>query len=254
MNISRSSERECHTRCLFIAIGVLFVCLPIVAPCAAQEVEGSGKRGAAVFSPADYMEVSAPITNGIAANAYGFYLGNIRATVALLEVPLSAQKHFKLTPSYLSISVPPSGLSLLTGEPDATSYHENQVRLTGTFVGTVHGFTMSDGNMYVRRFTPIGDVNRYRNKLFIARPLAVGGYRLIPFIFDEVYHDFAPGRWLRRNWFVAAVDMPINRYLTFQPSYIRQDDQFLRSIQFLGIGLIVKTGQLFHRAQEGSDD
>ena len=66
-----------------------------------------------------------------------------------------------------------------------------------------------------------------------------------PFVFEEVYHDFVPGKWLRRNWVVAAMDMPINRHLTFQPSYIRQDDQYLRSVNFLGLALIIRTNPLF---------
>jgi hypothetical protein len=235
-------------------IAFFFACLWVLLPCAAQEVEGNGKSGSAVFSPADYIELTTPLTNRIAVNTYGFYLGNVRGSIALLEVPLSVQKHFTLTPSYLFINVPPSGLSFLTGQPASASYHENQFRLAGTFVTTVHHFTISDRNMYVRRFTPTGEVNRYRNKVYLAHLLSFGSYQVTPFVFNEVYHDFLPGKWLRRNWLVAAIDMPINRHLTFQPSYIRQDDQFLRSVNFLGIGLIIKTGKLFHQVPEDSDN
>jgi hypothetical protein len=237
---------------MFRMLAFSFGWLWMLWPVAAQEVEGGGKSGTALFSPADYLELSTPLTNRIAVNTYGFYLGNLRASVALVEVPLSVQKHFSLTPSYLYINVPTSGLSLLTGEPASAAYHENQFRLAGTFATTVHHFTISDRNMYVRRFTATGDVNRYRNKIYLARPLSFGSYKVTPFVFDEVYHDFLPGKWLRRNWAVVAVDMPINRHLTFQPSYIRQDDQFLRSVNFLGVGLIIKTDKLFGQAREDS--
>jgi hypothetical protein len=83
-----------------------------------------------------------------------------------------------------------------------------------------------------------------------SHPLSLGSYKVNPFVFEEVYHDFVPGPWLRRNWVVAAVDMPINRHLTFQPSYIRQDDQYLRSVNFLGMALIIRTSPLF----EGRSD
>jgi hypothetical protein len=43
---------------------------------------------------------------------------------------------------------------------------------------------------------------------FIPYPTAVS-----PFVFDEIYHDFASGNWLRRNWVVAGVDLPASRYL-----------------------------------------
>lgn len=227
-------------------------CLWILSPCAAQEVEGTGKGGSAVFSPADYLQVTTPLTDRVAVNNYGFYLGNIRAGIALLEVPVKVQKHLIITPSYLFVDVSPGGFTLLTGTPATQSYQESQFRLAGTLVTTFHGFTVSDRNMYVRRFTPTGDVNRYRNRIYISHPLSLGSYKVTPFFFDEVYHDFLPENWLRRNWIVAAVDMPINRYLTFQPSYIRQDDQFLRSVNFLGVALIIKTGKLFHHESAAS--
>lgn len=106
--------------------------------------------------------------------------------------------------------------------------------------------------MYVRRFTPTGNVNRYRNKIYLSHSLSFGSYKVYPFFFDEVYHDFLPEKWLRRNWVVVAMDMPINRHLTFQPSYIRQNDQFLRSLNFLGIGLIIKTDKLFQHGKTES--
>src|SRR5437879_3242869 len=119
----------------------LFVgCLGMALSCGAQEVEGSGKSGHALFSPANYIELTTPLTNRIAVNSYGFYLGNVRGSIALLEVPVTLQKHFMLTPSYLFVNVPPSGLSQLTGEPASRSYHENQFRLAGTFVTSVHNF------------------------------------------------------------------------------------------------------------------
>jgi Protein of unknown function (DUF2490) len=231
-------------------IGILWIALP----CAAQEVEGSGKPGSAIFSNADYLELSTPLTNRVGINTYGFYLGNVRVGIALIEVPVSVQKHFTVTPSYLFVNVPPSGFTLLTGQSLASSYQESQFRLAGTLFTTFHHFTLSERNMYVRRFTPTGDVNRYRNKIYISHPLALGSYKVSPFIFDEVYHDFLPQKWLRRNWIVGGVDMPINRYLTFQPSYIRQDDLFLRSINFLGVGLIIKTDKLFGRARSSAED
>jgi hypothetical protein len=217
-------------------------------------VEGAGKGGSAVFSNADYFELSTPLTNRVGINTYGFYLGNVRIGIALIEVPVSIQKHFIVTPSYLFVNVPPSGFTLLTGQPAASSYEEHQFRLAGTFITTFRGFTISERNMYVRRFTPAGDVNRYRNRIYVSRQVSLGSYKVSPFIFDEVYHDFLPQKWLRRNWIVAGVDMPINRYLTFQPSYIRQDDLFLRSVNFLGVGLTIKTDKLFGRAKPSGND
>jgi hypothetical protein len=208
-------------------------------------VEENGKSSGAIFSPADYIQLITPVTRRVTISTYGLYAGNAHAGLALLEVPITVQKHFVVTPSYEFVNVPPVGFSLLTGRTPDQSYHENQFRIAGTALTSWHGFALSDRNMYVRRFTPTSEINRYRNRVYAGHPVSFGSYRVNPFVFEEVYHDFAPGKWLRRNWAVAAVDIPINRYLTFQPSYIRQDDQFFRSVNFLGMALIIHTNPLF---------
>src|SRR5215470_17814216 len=226
-------------RCILFSFLVSLVGVGI-----AQEVEGNGKSSGAIFSPADYIEITTPVTTRVTVNTYGFYLGNLHTSIALLEVPTTLQKHFMVTPGYLFVNVPPSGLSLLTNHIANQSYREHQLRLAGTVLTAWHGFTLSDRNMYVRRFMPTSQINRYRNKIYVSHPLSLGSYKVNAFVFEEVYHDFVPGKWLRRNWVVAAMDMPLNRHLTFQPSYIRQDDQFLRSVNFLGLALIIRTNSL----------
>jgi hypothetical protein len=227
---------------------LLLACLGVSLSANGQEIEGSGSEtsDSAVFSNAGYIELITPLTSKVAVNTYGFYLGNLGVSIALAEVPITVQKHLILTPSYLFVSVPPSGLSRLTTEPAYRTYRESQFRLAATILTTWHGFLFSDRSMYVRRFTPFGDLNRYRNRVYVSHPMTIDRYKMTPFAFYEVYHDFQPGPWPRRSWYVAAVDMPITRHLTFQPSYIRQDDQYLRPVNFLGTALLIHTGQLFH--------
>jgi len=83
----------------------------------------------AVFSNADYVGLIAPLTSKVGVNTYGFYLGNLGVNIALAEVPIALQKHLLLTPSYLYVNVPPSGLSLLTTKSAYRMYRENQVRI-----------------------------------------------------------------------------------------------------------------------------
>ncbi len=225
----------------------VFPVIFVVPSLRSQEVEGNGKGTGALFSPADYMEVSTPLTARVGANIYGFCLGNVQAGIALLEVTTRLSNHIAMTPSYLFIKVPASGLALLTQEPQNAGYRENQFRLSATLSTSWHHFNFAERNMYARRFTPAGDVDRYRNKVFVGREISVGTYRCSPFVFDEIYHDFAPGNWLRRNWAVAGVDLPASRYLTFQASYIRLEDQCLRSVNFLGLAMLVRTGRPFGR-------
>jgi Protein of unknown function (DUF2490) len=225
------------------ALLVIFV----VPSLSSQEVEGNGKGTGALFSPADYMEISTPLTARVGANLYGFYLGNVQAGITLIEVTTKLSNHLAVTPSYLFIKVPADGLALLTQEPQSAGYREHQFRMSATLSTSWHHFNFAERNMYARRFTPVGDVDRYRNKVFVGREISVGTYRCSPFVFDELYHDFAPGNWLRRNWAVAGVDLPASRYLTFQASYIRQDDEYLRNVNFLGLAVLVRTGKPFGR-------
>jgi hypothetical protein len=230
-----------------------WVCL-LTRSAIAQEVEGRGSEpmNSGVFSNAGYVELITPLTSKVGVNAYGFYLGNLDISVALAEVPVTVQKHIVLTPSYLCVNVPPSGLALLTTRPAYRTYRENQFRMAVTVLAKWHGLLVSDRSMYVRRFTPFGNYNRYRNKVYVSHPVTIKRYTMTPFAFYEVYHDFQPGPWARRSWYVAAVDMPITRHITFQPSYIRQDDQYLRSINFLGTALLIRTNQLFHPGAKSS--
>jgi hypothetical protein len=222
----------------------------------AQEVEGNGRSQSALFSPADYLQLAVPITTKVGINTYGFYLGNIQASIALLEAPITAQKHLVLTPSYLFVNVPPSGLTLLTDRTASQSYREHQFRMAASVSTVWHSYLISDRNMYVRRFTPTDDLNRYRNKIYLAKPLSAGQFKCSPFFFDEVYHDFAPGKWLRRNWVVAGADLPVASHLTFQPSYIRHNDSLLRSVNFLGLGVIIRVDPLLkhHTSDRASEE
>lgn len=241
MKLSRAAKRLLN-RCILLPFLVFLVSVGV-----AQEVEGNGKSSGTIFSPADYLQLITPVTRRVTVSTYGLYAGNAHASLALLEVPMTVQKHFVVTPSYEFVNVPPGGFSLLTNRTAYQSYQENQFRISGTVQTPWHEFTLSDRNMYVRRFTPTSEINRYRNRIYVGHPLTFGSYKVNPFVFEEVYHDFAPGKWLRRNWAVAAVDMPIDRHLTFQASYIRQDDQFFRSVNFLGLALIIRTNPLFGR-------
>jgi hypothetical protein len=226
------------------AIALFIFCLCLLPSSAAQEIEGNGKSGGALISPSAYTEIVTPLTNRLSVDSYGFYFGHMRAGMALEEAPVSVQKHFMVTPSYLFISIPPSGVSLVTSTLASETYHENQVRLAGTVATTWHHFTLSDRNMYVRRFTPFGELNRYRNRPYLDHPLSFGPYTVTAFVYDEIFHDFAPGKWLRRNLILTGINMPINRHLIFQPSYLRFDDSQLRSVNFLSFGLIIHTGLL----------
>lgn len=238
-----------YTCAILRGVALLFVGLFLVSSCAGQEVEGVGKNGPAVFSSAAFLEVTTPVTDRLGVNLFGFYLGNVEASIAMVEVPVKVQKYITITPAYLWIGVTPTGLSLAEGLPASSSYRENQFRPSASFTIPVHHFIVSDRNMYVDRYTPAGQVNRYRNRIYVAHPISLGRYKANAFAYDEIFHDFLPGNWLRRNWAAAGFELPLNRYVTLEPFYLRHYDSLLRSINFLALGVIVKTGKLFDRSK-----
>jgi hypothetical protein len=231
------------------ALLLLFGCLCMLSPCAAQEVEVGGKGGA-LFSPTGFVEITIPISNRVAVNTFGFYVGSLQAGITILEVPWSVHKHFTLTPGYLFLRVPPSGISVFTNQPGSQSFTENQFRLAGTISTTFHTLMLSDRNMYVRQFTSAGGVNSYRNRVYLGRKFILGSYTFTPFVFDEVHFNFASGNRMTSNLVVAGANLPINGHLTFEPSFIRQDEQHVPSGNFLGLALIINTGKLFHTSKK----
>jgi hypothetical protein len=175
-----------------VKMGLCSLLLILEPYLSSQEVEGNGNGTGALFSPADYMEISTPLTARVGANVYSFCLGNVQAGIALIEVTTKLSNHLVVTPSYLFIKVPANGLALLTQEPQSVGYREHQFRMSATLSASWHHFNFAERNMYARRFTPTGDVDRYRNKVFVGREISVGTYRCSPFEFDEIYHDVAP--------------------------------------------------------------
>src|ERR1035438_8247550 len=120
-------------RSTILAIGICSLLVIFVVPSlSSQEVEGMGNGTGALFSPASYMEISTPLTAKVGSNFYGFYLGNVQAGIALIEITSKLSNHLAVTPSYLFIKVPANGLALLTQEPQNAGYRENQFRLSAT--------------------------------------------------------------------------------------------------------------------------
>src|SRR5262249_46265982 len=146
-------------------------------PCGAQEVEGVGKNGPAIFSNAGFLEVTTPLTNRVQANLYGFYLGNVQSSLAMAELPVKVQKYVTITPAYLWIGVPPSGLSLVTCFPISSSHRENKSRLSSSFTTPTHHFIVPDRNMSADLYPPHEKVTLSRNRLYVAHPISFGRYK-----------------------------------------------------------------------------
>src|SRR6476469_7480588 len=76
-------------------------------PCVAQEVDApSGSGSGSVFAPSGYLKVNAPLRKQIALRLYGFYIGDWKAPVGQVDLPIRATKFLTITPSYMYYSVP----------------------------------------------------------------------------------------------------------------------------------------------------
>jgi hypothetical protein len=218
-------------------------------PCVAQDVEVDAPPPAArgpgsVFAPSGYLELIAPVQDRVALQFYGFYVGELKTPGAQLDVPIRTTKFLTITPSYLYFAVPASGLDAAASRPGGftRTYEENQFRIDGTVKFSIHKFEISDRNMYVRRFrpAPLDDISRYRNRITIAHPLMVKGHIWKLFANYEAFYEWRNGGWVRnRVW--AGVTLPLEKHLSFQPSYIWDSSRGLKNINYLLFGLIFST-------------
>ena len=214
------------TRCArYLVPGVLVICvMSLGKPCVAQEI-GAPAGGdvhelpGVVFAPGGFLELIAPINDRIALNLYGFYyfastdLGEVKVPIAMVDVPIRTTKFLTITPSYLYYEVPPpSELNV----PE--TFNEHQFRIDGTLRFSIRKFEIADRNMYVRRFLPTDDINRYRQRILIAYPLAVNGRIWKPFASYEAFYD-SPKGW-NKNRVGLGVTVPLHKHVLLQPSYI----------------------------------
>lgn len=228
----------------FLVVGVV----SLGAPCAAQDVDGPTAVGSAdgrgsLVAPSGWVVVSAPVQKRIDLKLYGFYIGDLKVPVVQVDVPIRATKFLTITPAYLYNFIPASGLNKMTPQPlGATdSYEENQFRIDGTVTVPIHKFEISARNMYVRRFrdSPADDINRYRGRIGIAHPIAVGGHIWKPFASYESFYE-RKGGWNRdRLW--SGVTLPVAKHVMFQPSYLWETSLGNRDINYLLFGVIVNT-------------
>jgi hypothetical protein len=233
-----------------LARSVLVVCLvSLGALSAAQEVSpdpptpsGLGRERGSFFAPSPWFVLTAPVQKQIDLKLYGFYIGRLDVPSAQVDVPVRVTKGLTITPSYLYYSVPASGLDELANRPGAfsESYDEQQFRIDGTVTFSMRKLEVSVRNMYVRRFrpAPASDSNRYRGRIGIAYPLSVRGRTLKAFASYEGYYDHHNGGF-NKNRVWAGVTLPLTKHVFFQPSYLWERSDGLKTINYALFGLVL---------------
>jgi hypothetical protein len=196
-----------------------------------------------VAAPSPWLAVGVPLRQGMDLKLSTFYIGEFNVPVVQVDVPIRATTFLTVTPSYLYNWIPASGLNKMTPQPlgATNSYEENQFRIDGTVTVPVGKFELSARNMYVRRFRGSAgdDINRYRGRIGVAHPVAVGGRTWKPFVSYESFYE-RKGGWNRdRIW--SGVTVPVTKHLMLQPSYMWETSLGNRDVNYLLFGLIVNT-------------
>jgi Protein of unknown function (DUF2490) len=220
--------------------------------CVAQEVDvPSGRGNGSVVAPTGWVELITPVQKRVDLKLYGFYIGELQAPSAQVDATFRATKFLSITPSYLYYSIPASGVNELANRsPGFTRrIEEQQFRVDGTLAFSIRKFEISERNMYVRRFLPIytdarrslpaKEINRYRNRIAVAHPLAVKGHIWKPFASYEAFYDEGSGWTKNRVW--TGVTVPIEKYVSFQPSYMWEGANGTKDLRYLMLGLIFRT-------------
>jgi Protein of unknown function (DUF2490) len=233
--------------------GFLVICLVLPGrPCVAQEVDvPTGRGSGSVVAPTGWVELITPIQERVDLKLYGFYIGEIQAPSAQVDVTFRVTKFLSITPSYLYFSIPASGVNELANRsPQFTrGIREQQFRIDGTVMFSVHRFEISERNMYVRRFLPTfmdarrslpaKEINRYRNRVAVAHPLAVKGHVWKPFASYEAFYDQGSGWTKNRVW--GGVTVPLKKHVSFQPSYMWEGTSGIKDVNYLMFALIFST-------------
>jgi Protein of unknown function (DUF2490) len=230
----------------------LVICVVLLGGrCAAQEVDVPNGRGSgSVVAPTGWTELIAPVQQRVDLKLYGFYIGELKAPSAQFDATFRATKFLSITPSYLYYSVPASGLDELANRSRGFTrgVEEQQFRIDGTVMFSVRKFEISERNMYVKRFLPTymyagrslpaKEINRYRNQIAVAYPLAVKGHIWKPFASYEAFYDQGSG-WTK-NRVRTGVTVPIEKHVSFQPSYMWENSHGIKDVHYLMFGLIFR--------------
>jgi hypothetical protein len=232
----------------FLLIGVLALgglCVPGEGFAQEGDPSGAAIGSGSVVAPSPWLNVNVPVQERVALKLYGFFIGGeLDVPSAQVDVPVRTTKFLTITPSYLYYSVPADGLDELANRPGAftDSYDEHQFRVDGTFTFSLGTFEMQARNMYVRRVrpAPADDSNRYRGRIGIVRPVAVKGRTWRPYASYESFYDHHTGGWNKdRVW--TGVTVPVGKQVFFQPSYLWERSDGLKTINYVLFGLVVNT-------------
>jgi Protein of unknown function (DUF2490) len=137
----------------------------------------------------------------------------------LVDRRIGAAVNFKVT-SWLSLQ--PIYTNIVTTPRNARRRNENRLSFAATYRFPFKKFTLTDRNMFERRFRSPRNSTRYRNRLQLEVPLK-NFYDTRFFVSDEIFYDWSLEKW-SRNRFSVGLGKAINKRLTLDVYYMRQND------------------------------
>jgi len=124
-------------------------------------------------------------------------------------------QHLSLVPAYLHIETQPSA---------GRKGHEERLNMAANLRFEANKFRFTDRNLLERRFRNPGTTStRYRNRLQVEHPVGPDNMKLSVFVSEEVFYDWSVDDWVR-NRIAAGISKPLNKSITLDVYYLRQND------------------------------
>ena len=149
----------------------------------------------------------------------------------LVDRRIGAAVNFKVT-NWLSLQ--PGYTNIITTPRNARRRNENRLSFAATYRFPFKKFTLTDRNLFERRFRSPQNSTRYRNRLQFELPLKKF-YDTRFFVSDEVFYDWSLKRW-SRNRFTVGLGKIINKNFGLDVYYMRQNDGTTRPVDLNVIG------------------
>jgi hypothetical protein len=132
---------------------------------------------------------------------------------------LKPNKYLSFTPFYFHREARP---------PNGRHEREDRLTLGATLRYPIGKFTLLDRNWFERRWRePQVEAWRYRNRLQVEHPFKLNNRKFTWFVSDEVFYDWSLHVW-PRNRASGGISRPVNKHLTVELYYTRQNDSHTR--------------------------
>lgn len=120
------------------------------------------------------------------------------------------------------LSVQPGYTNIATMRRGSRRRIEHRLNFAATYKFPFKKFTLTNRSLFERRLREPRNSTRYRNRLQFELPIKqIKGAKL--FVSDEIFYDWSLKRW-PRNRFTAGVGKTINKKLSLDVYYMRQND------------------------------